>query len=224
MSAQLDNTPSTFDGKVNSFLKYIYDNGGKEYKSFRFIATSDYSKAHAGNAAEFEAIIEYAEEMRWLKWSKQDKISGSRKVYHDVQLTQSGIGEVVQSSPMLFDDLLTCPMTGLPIKGKATITPLDGSKRALYTFKPIGRAIFERDHLIGIGHSIRAGNHTFRPDLAGLCRQAAERGEPSVLLTPKMFIEQGDFPRSKQEKRAHLLRFLYEIGGSDYIEPVKIHK
>jgi uncharacterized protein (TIGR02391 family) len=119
----------------------------------------------------------------------------------------------------MFDNLTICPLTGVPTKGKATVAPLDGSKRALYTFKPIGQAVFERDHLLGIIKAIEGGNHTFRPDLAGYCREVAERGNAPVNVTYAMSREiLFSAPKSFDEKSAHFLRMLYESGGKEHIK------
>jgi uncharacterized protein (TIGR02391 family) len=117
----------------------------------------------------------------------------------------------------MFENIPTCPLTGLSTNGKAKVEPLNGSEQALYSFKPIGRAIFKRDHLNELLKSITNGNHHFRPDLAGMCRAATEKGESPVVITYKMFAEPpSEGPKSFEEKQNYFLCLLYEVGGMEH--------
>jgi uncharacterized protein (TIGR02391 family) len=93
------------------------------------------------------------------------------------------------------------------------------SNDVLYTFAPIGRAIFAFQTAIGLGQLIRQGDLKPRFDLAGLSRQASEKGEPPLVITNGVFgAPRIDVPNTFEEKREHFLRLLYESGGSEYRE------
>lgn len=111
-----------------------------------------------------------------------------------------------------------CPLTGIPTKEMATFTPFNGSTQVLYTFKPIGEAIFDLKAALDITRLIEQGTHKPRPDLAGLCREAAEKEEvPPILSYKELFGEpRSDAPLSFDEKQFHLLRFLYNAGGQEH--------
>jgi len=118
---------------------------------------------------------------------------------------------------MLFDNLTTCPLTGLPVNPEKMLKLLNGSKQALYTFAPIGQAIFDRDYLVSIGHSIATGNWQTHLKLAASCRAAKERGQPPLLLTPQLFAEASKAPDlSFEEKQDYFLCLLYELGGNEH--------
>jgi uncharacterized protein (TIGR02391 family) len=88
----------------------------------------------------------------------------------------------------------------------------------LYTFKPIGFAIFLRDDLLGLLKAIEAGSYPLpNANLAGLCREAEERKQPAVRITNSMIYHlEGEFPVTFEEKQLHLLRLLYETGGREH--------
>jgi hypothetical protein len=67
--------------------------------------------------------------------------------------------------------------------------------------------------------SIQSGNHTFRPDLAGRCRELSERKTSPVFLTYQMFVEpQRIGPKTFEDKQVYFLRLLYDIGGKEFKE------
>ncbi|MBK9333815.1 MAG: hypothetical protein IPM96_15755 [Ignavibacteria bacterium] len=49
--------PNDFNEKTNHYLKYLYENGGKEYNFFRVLPDYDYSLAYATNSEEFCRIL-----------------------------------------------------------------------------------------------------------------------------------------------------------------------
>jgi uncharacterized protein (TIGR02391 family) len=219
MDSQLSNHSDNFEEKVSYLLKHMYEAGGSDYKEFEFMPVRDYQIIHANSASEFEAILKFAEKNGWLEWNSRTPFSGGRVRYQGVRLTRSGSlsAEEKDSIVMLFDNAVTCPLTGLSIKGRVAFTALDGSQRALYTFAPIGQAIFERDHLVGLLRAIANGNQEPRLDLAGQCREAAERREPPLVITYQMFgKQQANTPATHEEKQLHLLRLLYETGGREH--------
>jgi uncharacterized protein (TIGR02391 family) len=112
----------------------------------------------------------------------------------------------------------TCPLTGLPTRGRATVKAVGANNDVLYTFAPIGRAIFLLQTAVSLTQLIMQGDFKTRPDLAGLCRETIERGaEPLVLSHKEFFGEpQSDTPTNFEEKQLHLLRFLYEMGGREH--------
>jgi uncharacterized protein (TIGR02391 family) len=113
----------------------------------------------------------------------------------------------------------TCPLTGLPTEGRATVKPIGIINDVLYTFAPIGRASFTFQTATRLAHLIRQGDFRPRLDLAGLSRQAAEKGEPPLVITNEVFgAPRADVPNTFEEKRKHFLQLLYDAGGNEYRE------
>ncbi|UPL51353.1 hypothetical protein [Hymenobacter sublimis] len=125
----------------------------------------------------------------------------------------------------LFNALATCPLTGLPIKGSAVFSPYRGNnKLVLYEFAPIGKAIFDFNFLIGLYHSTVAGNHAPSSKLAGLCREASEKGQEPFHITSQAFHDAQGTSESLQEKRDHLLQVLYDVDVPAYkTRDINIH-
>jgi uncharacterized protein (TIGR02391 family) len=116
----------------------------------------------------------------------------------------------------MFEGITKCPLTGLPLNGRATFKPLNGSEEVLYTFEPIGCAIFKRNDLLDLLQLIRDGFLPYNINLASVCREADERGQPIPVLTSEMLHHfTGNFPTEFEEKQMHFLRLLYDIGGRE---------
>lgn len=126
----------------------------------------------------------------------------------------------------LFNEFAACPLTDLPIKGRATFSSYEGnSNLVLYEFAPIGRAVFAFDFLIGLHHSMVAGNHNPSSKLAGLCRQASEKGQEPFHITSKLFHDAQGSSERLDEKRDHLLQVLLEVDVPAYItRDIDIHQ
>lgn len=203
-----------FEAQTCHLLNYIYREDG--YRIPDLLPVRDHAVGRTSNANEFEMVVDYAESRGWLSWGTKAVISLGRIHYRDVKLTLSGIKQV-KSSTVMFQDIINCPLTGLPLKERGKFEPFNGSKDVLYTFKPIGCAVFKRDDLIGVLKAKANSSYIPNTDLAGICREAQERGQPTVYLTPKMLYNlEGEFSKSFEEKQAHLLRLLYETGGREH--------
>jgi hypothetical protein len=201
--------------QIRHLLEHIYNNS-PEYRIDNLLAVRDHIIAHTKNANEFELIVDEAQSKGLISWGAKSVISLGRIQYRDVRLTLTGI-ERVKFSNLMFQNIADCPLTGLPLKGRGKFEPLNGSEEVLYTFKPIGCAIFERDDLIGLLKVTASNNYIPNTDLAAICRESHERGRPVICLTSKMLYNlEGEFPKSFEEKQMHFLRLLFETGGNEY--------
>jgi hypothetical protein len=209
--------PPDVNDQIRSLLNHIY-NDSPEHQVKDLLAVRDYATAQTDNANEFEQIVDEAHAKGWLTCGKKAIISLGRIQYRDVRLTPAGIEEIMPPSIDKFKAISTCPITGLRLHERATFKPLDGSDEVLYTFKPIGCAIFLRNDLLGLLKAIEDGSYPLpNINLAGLCREAEERNQPVVCVTDKMIYQlEGDFPITFEDKQLHLLRLLYETGGREH--------
>jgi len=98
--------PKLFKEKCNHFLKYIYNKGGSDFKTFNFFNASDYTICFAEDLDEFSNILNYLSDKGFIKWHSVNGMSGTRKRYYEVQLTDNGIEEVEK-------DLPNIPLIGL---------------------------------------------------------------------------------------------------------------
>ncbi|AHJ95561.1 hypothetical protein [Hymenobacter swuensis] len=126
----------------------------------------------------------------------------------------------------LFNEFTVCPLTGLPSKGRASFSPYEGNNSlVLFQFVPIGRAVFEFNFLVGLYHSAAAGTLSPSAKLAGLCRQASEKGQEPVHITSKLFHDAQGTSETLDEKRDHLLRVLLEVDIPAYkTRDIDIHQ
>lgn len=100
------NYPKTFREKYRHLLKYMYDRGGKDFKTFNFSSTRDYPICFADDHEEFQKIMEYLKKNVLIEWRNGQTYAGGVKTYRDIQLTDIGIGEVEKDLPKI-------PMIGL---------------------------------------------------------------------------------------------------------------
>lgn len=98
--------PKSFVEKCNHLLKYIYNNGGNDFKEFKFLGSKDYPLAFADNQEEFNKIIKHLEKNFFIEIGNEMGMSGSRIIFDDVTLTNTGIMEVEKELPKI-------PMIGL---------------------------------------------------------------------------------------------------------------
>jgi hypothetical protein len=98
--------PKSFKEKALHLLKYIYDKGGNDYKTFNFSSPNDYPLCYAENHDEFTRIMIYLEENFFLKWKNSQIFPGGLRTFWDTQLLENGI-ELVEK------DLPNIPMIGL---------------------------------------------------------------------------------------------------------------
>jgi hypothetical protein len=92
--------PYGFDERARHLLKYLYDNGGKEYKSFNLNSSNDCPITYS-SSDEFERIIRYLESEDFIKGKSTRTNAGT--FYQGLSLTKSGIDEVekgLQKIPM----------------------------------------------------------------------------------------------------------------------------
>ncbi|MDO7850393.1 TIGR02391 family protein [Hymenobacter sp. CA1UV-4] len=109
-----------------------------------------------------------------------------------------------------------CPLTGIPTLGNASTVPT-GSQQVLYSFKPIGQAIFSLGQAIKLKLDVERKQLVPRPDLAGLCREAAENNQSPFLITGELFARPlYNTPDTFEEKQDHFLKFLYQKGGREH--------
>ncbi|GGA90155.1 hypothetical protein [Puia dinghuensis] len=96
------NIPYAFEAKARHFLKYLYDDGGKEFKSFdlnaRLVSTIAYATPN-----EFERIVEFLKAEYWVEIRQEFHGAGT---YHGLKLTKIGKEEVEKGLPKM-------PMFGL---------------------------------------------------------------------------------------------------------------
>jgi hypothetical protein len=62
------NYPKTFKEKCHHLLKYLYNRDGKNFKTFSFNSTKDYTICFADNHEEFQRIMEYLEKNFLIEW------------------------------------------------------------------------------------------------------------------------------------------------------------
>jgi uncharacterized protein (TIGR02391 family) len=120
------------------------------------------------------------------------------------------------SSALLDIDISTCPLTGLPTRGRATLETTHGGY-VLYSFRPIGRAFFSLDSFKATVNHFAA----FKMALtgwAGLCRQADELDQKAPVFSGAPEDSTEIVPTTFSEKRSHFLQLLYLAGGNEYKE------
>lgn len=98
--------PKSFKEKCRHLLKFMYDQGGNDFKSFRFTNTNDYPICFGEDHAEFSKIIEHLEKNYLLEWKDTIPMARGIKQYLDVQMTSAGIEEIEKDLPKI-------PMIGL---------------------------------------------------------------------------------------------------------------
>ena len=92
--SQLKNQPIpySFEAKSNHFLQYLYDNGGKEYKSQDFDSEMD-APITFSSRDEFERIIEHLLENEWI-CSKGIFPSKQSIFYNGLRISKKGIEKI----------------------------------------------------------------------------------------------------------------------------------
>lgn len=102
---QLQNQPIPygFEERGRHLLQYLYDNGGKEYKSFNLNSSND-SPITYSSLDEFERILRYLESENFVRYKFTKTKAGT--FYQGLSLTKDGIDEIEKGLPKL-------PMFGL---------------------------------------------------------------------------------------------------------------
>ena len=91
--------PYDFEGRARHLLQYLYDHGGKEYKSFDMDSRTDISITYSSKD-EFERIIKFLESEGFIKCGK---VTAGRQysVYNGLMLTKDGIKEIEKGLPKM---------------------------------------------------------------------------------------------------------------------------
>ena len=119
----------------------------------------------------------------------------------------------------MFENLSTCPLTGLSLAGgQAKFSPYHGNnQQVLYSFAPIGSAVFDFHSFIMLNKSIIDGNRKPNLALAGICREASELGKGPLLVTTQMINgPQEGTPTTFEEKQARFMHLLYQTGSKEH--------
>jgi hypothetical protein len=98
--------PKTFKEKVHHLLKYMYEKGGKDFKSFTFITSNDYPICFCENHDEFRKVMEHLKDRYFIKCQNEKTVARGVKRYYKVELTDGGIEEIEKDLPKI-------PMIGL---------------------------------------------------------------------------------------------------------------
>lgn len=120
---------------------------------------------------------------------------------------------------MMFENLPICPLTGLSLAGgRAKYSPYQGNnEQVLYTFAPIGSAVFDFHSFIMLNKLIAAGNRTPDLALAGICREASELGTGPIMVTIQMINgSQEGAPTTFEEKKSRFMHLLYQTGSKEH--------
>lgn len=101
------NPPTDFKEKVHQFLKYLYEHGGRENKTFELNSTMHFPLAYS-DTDEFIRIVEYLEKQNWIDISRTHKIGAmaSQRLFMGVELTTWGMDEIEKQLPQI-------PLVGL---------------------------------------------------------------------------------------------------------------
>lgn len=113
--------PKAFKEKCLHFLKYMYNNGGKDFKKFDFYNARDYPICYSEDLDDFSRVLEYLEDNYQIKWHSAPGMARNLKQYFDVQLTDEGIEKVEAELPNI-------PMIGLAEQEISTGNPINDEK------------------------------------------------------------------------------------------------
>lgn len=98
--------PNNIKEKATHLLKYMYNNGGKDYAGFNLTSSEDFTIAYATGEEEFNKIIKNLEDRSLIAIDANLGMSGHTVVYRDITLTDAGIAAIEQELPKI-------PMIGL---------------------------------------------------------------------------------------------------------------
>lgn len=93
--------PKNFFEKCLTFLTYLYENGGSEYKSFNFTC-NDYALAYSEDNYDFQNIIEYLIDDGKIEHRHRPAINSARiMINFEIRLTIDGIKYVERELPVV---------------------------------------------------------------------------------------------------------------------------
>jgi hypothetical protein len=104
--------PKEFKEKARHFLTWLYHHGGKNYKPISIDSDTHYILAFADNEDDFNNVMSYLDEKRWVAW-RHKNVYGSECQYYEVRMTDDGIKEIEAGLPNV-------PMIGLVTQEIAT--------------------------------------------------------------------------------------------------------
>jgi hypothetical protein len=99
--SQLDNLdiPYEFDAKAQHFLKYLFDHGGKTYKSHTIDSSVDNAITYSSRD-EFEGIIRFLTAEGFVSYEMLVQ-TDQMKIYHGLIITREGMKEVEEGIPKM---------------------------------------------------------------------------------------------------------------------------
>jgi len=93
--------PKNFNQKVYYFLRYLYHNGGAEYKTFR-LSCNDYPILFADNYGEFQRIIEFIKDKGFIEYKINPIIvANGTMVLVEFRLSIQGMEEIKKELPVM---------------------------------------------------------------------------------------------------------------------------
>ena len=98
--------PKNFKERCYHFLKYLYNKGGNDFKSFTFVNVNDYPICYCEDFNEFSKVIKHLEERGSIRCGNIQLMAMGIKRYTEVQMSDLGIEEAEK-------DLPNIPMIGL---------------------------------------------------------------------------------------------------------------
>lgn len=93
--------PKSFKEKSYHLLKYMYEKGGNDYKSFDFYNERDYPICYSNDLDEFSKVIDKLKEKYLINFNSEQPMAHSLKWYIGVELTDLGIDKVEESLPKI---------------------------------------------------------------------------------------------------------------------------
>lgn len=94
--------PDDFKQKVYYFLKLIYENGGKEFKTFNLNCYDDYALSYAQNSNEFQRIIEFSESKGYIEFISTPIYNASKSMSNvSFRISIFGIEETEKELPII---------------------------------------------------------------------------------------------------------------------------
>jgi hypothetical protein len=83
--------PKSFNEKANHYLRYLYYNGGNEYKTFQIYPKIEYSLSYATSPEEFYRILTKLELENFIEFLEKIKMESGEIVQAKILLTQKSL-------------------------------------------------------------------------------------------------------------------------------------
>lgn len=91
--------PLDFEQRAAFLLRFLYDNGGKEYRRRDISSSSDYPLCYAMNGDELIRIMSMLQARGLVNVGNEKILSAGRKAYMEVTITPAGFEKVVGDLP-----------------------------------------------------------------------------------------------------------------------------